>query len=107
MRPSPCSPGQDHARAGRRRSAAGQHLDVDETKLDDLLNRIDAVRELFAFEMSSSSPDVVLLGFDRDTRYSASGYQLNVAYAGGAITSANLGGAADGSDGSISVNGNA
>ena len=48
-----------------------------------------------------------MLGFDRDTRYSASGYQLNVAYAGGAITSANLGGAADGSDdGSISVNGN-
>ena len=83
-------------------------LDVDQTKLDDaLLNRIDAVRELFAFRMSSSSPDVVLLGFDRDTRYSASGYQLNVAYAGGAITSANLGGAADGSDdGSISVKGN-
>jgi flagellar hook-associated protein 2 len=83
-------------------------LDVDETKLDDaLLNRSHAVRELFAFEMSSSSPDVVLLGFDRDTRYSAAGYQLNVAYAGGAITSANLGGAADGSDdGSISVNGN-
>jgi flagellar hook-associated protein 2 len=83
-------------------------LYLDQTKLDDaLLNRIDAVRELFAFQMSSSSPDVVLLGFDRDTRYSASGYQLNVAYAGGAITSANLGGAADGSDdGSISVNGN-
>ncbi len=83
-------------------------LDIDETKLDDaLLNQADAVRELFAFQMSSSSPDVVLLGFDGDTRYSASGYQLNVAYSGGAITSANLGGAADGSDdGSISVDGN-
>ena len=39
--------------------------------------------------------------------YSASGYQLNVAYSGGAIISANIGGAADGSDdGSISVDGN-
>jgi flagellar hook-associated protein 2 len=83
-------------------------LDIDETRLDDaLLNQTDAVRELFAFEMSSSSPDVVLLGFDGDTRHSASGYQLNVAYSGGSITSANLGGAADGSDdGSISVDGN-
>jgi flagellar hook-associated protein 2 len=83
-------------------------LDVDETKLDDaLLNRADAVRELFAFRMSSSSPDVVLLGFGPDTGYSPSGYQLNVAYAGGALTSANLGGAADGSDdGSVSVEGN-
>jgi flagellar hook-associated protein 2 len=83
-------------------------LDVDETKLDDaLLNQTDAVRELFAFQMSSSSPDVVLLGFDGDTQHSASGYQLNVAYSGGAITSANLGGSADGSDdGSISVAGN-
>jgi flagellar hook-associated protein 2 len=83
-------------------------LDVDETKLDDaLLNRADAVRELFAFRMSSSSPDVVLLGFGPDTGYSQSGYPLNVAYGGGAVTSANLGGAADGSDdGSVSVEGN-
>ena len=44
-------------------------LDIDETKLDDaLLNQTDAVRELFAFQMSSSSPDVVLLGFDGDTQ---------------------------------------
>jgi flagellar hook-associated protein 2 len=83
-------------------------LEIDQTKLDDaLLNQTDAVRELFAFQMSSSSPDVVLLGFDGDTHYSASGYQLNVTYSGGAITSANLGGAADGSDdGSVSVDGN-
>jgi flagellar hook-associated protein 2 len=83
-------------------------LEIDETKLDDaLLNQTDAVRELFAFQMSSSSPDVVSLGFDGDTHYSASGYQLNAAYRGGAITSANLGGAADGSDdGSVSVDGN-
>jgi flagellar hook-associated protein 2 len=83
-------------------------LKIDETKLDDaLLNHPDAVRELFAFEMSSSSPDVVLLGFDANTGYSAAGYQLNVAYNGGAVTSANLGGAADGSDdGSVVVEGN-
>ncbi|HLT02212.1 MAG TPA: flagellar filament capping protein FliD [Geminicoccaceae bacterium] len=83
-------------------------LEIDEAKLDEaLLNRADAVRELFAFEMSSSSPNVTLLGFGADTRYSASGYQLNVAYSGGAITSANLGGAADGSDdGSVVVEGN-
>jgi flagellar hook-associated protein 2 len=83
-------------------------LEIDETKLDDaLLNQADAVRELFAFRMSGSSPDVVLLGFDADTSYSASGYQLNVAYSGGAITSANLGGAADGGDdGSVVVEGN-
>jgi flagellar hook-associated protein 2 len=83
-------------------------LKIDETKLDDaLLNQTDAVRELFAFEMSSSSPDVVLLGFAADTGYSAAGYQLNVAYSGGAVTSANLGGAADGSDdGSVVIEGN-
>lgn len=83
-------------------------LEIDEAKLDEaLLNQIDDVRELFAFEMSSSSPDVVLLGFSADTGYSASGYQLNVAYSGGAITSANLGGGPDGSDdGSVVVEGN-
>ena len=83
-------------------------LAIDESKLDDaLLNQADAVRGLFAFQMSSSSADVVLLGFDGDTRYSVSGYQLNVAYSAGAITSANLGGAADGSDdGSVAVKGN-
>ena len=83
-------------------------LEIDETKLDDaLLNQTEAVRALFAFGMSSSSPDVVLLGFEGGTSYSASGYQLNIAYSGGAVTSANLGGAADGSDdGSMVVEGN-
>jgi flagellar hook-associated protein 2 len=83
-------------------------LEIDEAKLDEaLLNRSGAVRELFAFEMSSSSPDVTLLGFSGDTLYSPSGYQLNVAYSGGVITSANIGGAPDGSDdGSVTVEGN-
>ncbi len=82
-------------------------LSIDETKLDDaLLNQTDAVRALFTFQMSSSSPDAVLAGFDGNTRFSAGGYTLNVAYAGGAIVSANINGAADGSDdGSVVVDG--
>ena len=82
-------------------------LAIDETKLDDaLLNQTDAVRGLFAFELSSSSADAVLVGFDGSTSFSANGYTLNVAYAGGAIVSANVDGPADGSDdGSVVVNG--
>jgi len=83
-------------------------LEIDETRLDDaLLNQSDAVRELFTFDLSSSSADVRLVGFDRNTSYREGGYTLNVAYAGGEITSANLGGPADGSDnGTVSVDGN-
>ena len=82
-------------------------LEIDETKLDEaLLNQTDAVRALFSFQMSSSSPDVVLAGFDGNTGFSAAGYTLNVAYAGGVIVSANINGAADGSnDGSVVVDG--
>jgi flagellar capping protein FliD len=48
----------------------------------------------------------VLVGFDGSTSFRADGYTLNVAYAGGAIVSANIGGPADGSDdGSVVVNG--
>jgi flagellar hook-associated protein 2 len=83
-------------------------LQIDEARLDEaLLNEADAVRELFAFGLSSSSPDVVLVGFDGNTSHSAGGYQLNVAYAGGAVVSANIGGPVDGSDdGSVAVDGN-
>jgi flagellar hook-associated protein 2 len=83
-------------------------LKIDQTRLDEaLLNDADAVRGLFVFGLSSSSSDVVLAGFDRNTSYSAGGYQLNVAWAGGSIVSANIGGPADGSDdGSVSVQGN-
>jgi flagellar hook-associated protein 2 len=83
-------------------------LVIDETRLDEaLLNEPDAVRGLFAFEMSSSSADVVLASFDGNVRHSATGYQLNVAMSGGVITSANLGGAADGSgNGTIEGKGN-
>lgn len=82
-------------------------LAIDETKLDEaLLNQADAVHELFAFGLSSSSSDVVLVGFDGNTSFNDTGYKLNVAYAGGEIVSANIGGLADGSDdGSVTVNG--
>lgn len=82
-------------------------LAIDETKLDEaLLNQADQVRELFAFDFSSSSSDVLLVGFNEQTGFSETGYALNVAYADGAIVSANIGGNADGSDdGSVSVDG--
>jgi flagellar hook-associated protein 2 len=82
-------------------------LAIDESKLDEaLLNQTAAVRSLFSFQMSSSSSDVVLAGFDGNTSYSASGYTLNVAYSGGQIVSANVNGPADGSDdGSVVVDG--
>ena len=82
-------------------------LAIDETKLDEsLLNQSDAVRDLFAFDMSSSSSDVLLIGFNEKTSYNSDGYTLNVAYSGGEIVSANINGAADGSDdGSVSVDG--
>ncbi|NJO38427.1 MAG: flagellar filament capping protein FliD [Rhizobiales bacterium] len=82
-------------------------LAIDETKLDEaLLNQPDAVRALFAFEFSSSSSDVLLVGFDDRTQHSDGGYTLNVAYADGAVVSANIGGNPDGSDdGSVQVDG--
>jgi flagellar hook-associated protein 2 len=85
----------------------GNTLNIDEATLDEaLLNQSDAVRTLFSFQMSSSSPNVALVGFDANTSYSGGGYTLNVAYSGGAIVSANIDGASDGSDdGSITVSG--
>ncbi|MDH3664255.1 MAG: flagellar filament capping protein FliD, partial [Alphaproteobacteria bacterium] len=82
-------------------------LTIDETKLDEaLLNQADAVRELFAFDFTSSSSDVLLVGFNDRTGYSETGYTLNVAYSGGAIVSANIDGNPDGSDdGSVTVEG--
>lgn len=80
-------------------------LAIDEAKLDEaLLNQADAVRELFAFDFSSSSSDVLLVGFNDRTSFAESGYTLNVAYANGEIVSANIGGSPDGSDdGSVSI----
>ena len=82
-------------------------LSIDETKLDEaLLSQTDAVRDLFAFDFSSSSNDVLLVSFSDETGFANGGYQLNVAYSGGSIVSANINGPADGSDdGSVSVDG--
>ena len=64
-------------------------LEIDNTKLDEsLLKNIADVRRLFAFDFSSSDPDVALLGFTKNTTYSASGYTLNIGAAGpGKLTS--------------------
>ena len=82
-------------------------LAIDESELDEaLLNQSDAVRELFTFDLSSSSSDVLLVGFSERTGYSEGGYTLNVAYANGEIASANIGGNPDGSDdGSVTIDG--
>ena len=82
-------------------------LVIDEARLDEsLLNQADDVKELFTFGLSSSSTDVVLVNFDGNTSFDQNGYTLNVAYAAGEIVSANINGAADGSDdGSVSING--
>lgn len=82
-------------------------LAIDESKLDEaLLTQPDAVRDLFAFDLSSSSSDVLLAGFSDRTSYAQDGYTLNVAYDNGAIVSANINGNADGSDdGSVQVSG--
>ncbi len=82
-------------------------LTIDESELDEaLLNQSDAVRELFTFDLSSSSSDVLLVGFNDRTSYSEGGYTLNIAYANGEIASANIGGNPDGSDdGSVTIDG--
>jgi len=82
-------------------------LVIDETKLDDaLLTQSDDVKELFSFGLSSSSSDVLLVGFNEQTNFDKDGYSLNVAYSDGQIVSANINGAADGTDdGSVTVDG--
>ena len=79
-------------------------LQLDQTALENALeNNPSAVQQFFGFSMASSDPRVTLLGFDANTSYSATGYTLNV----NPGTSANIGGAANGSDnGTVSVNGN-
>ncbi|MCH9050273.1 MAG: flagellar filament capping protein FliD [Proteobacteria bacterium] len=56
-------------------------LEIDHDKLDTvLLNNIEDVRRLFAFDFSSSDPRLVYLTSTGQTAYNASGYTLNVAY---------------------------
>ncbi len=54
-------------------------LVLNDTDLDAaLLNNADDVRKLFAFNFTSSDPNVSLLSFTGATAYDASGYTLNV-----------------------------
>jgi len=67
-------------------------LTIDDPTLDDaLLNNPNEVRRLLAFDFASSDPNVVLLAYDANTAYSASGYTLNIGSSGsGAETSASI-----------------
>jgi len=54
-------------------------LVIDDSTLDDaLINNIDDVRRLLAFDLTSSNPNVVLLGFSGATTFATSGYTLNI-----------------------------
>lgn len=54
-------------------------LVIDDATLDEaLLNNADDVRRLFAFDFSSSNPQVSLIDFSGSTSYSATGYNLNI-----------------------------
>jgi flagellar capping protein FliD len=54
-------------------------LEIDDTTLDSvLLNNIEDVRRMFAFDFTTTDPDVVLLGFSNNTSFSTSGYTLNI-----------------------------
>ncbi|MFO1188009.1 MAG: flagellar filament capping protein FliD [Alphaproteobacteria bacterium] len=54
-------------------------LEINSTKLDSvLLSNPEDVRRLFSFDFSSTDPNLVLLGWSSNTRYSATGYSLNI-----------------------------
>lgn len=58
-------------------------LTIDDTKMDStLLSNPDEVRRLFGFDLSSSDPRVVMLGFTGATSYSGTGYTLNIGTVG-------------------------
>src|SRR5579875_643649 len=82
-------------------------LQIDTSTLNQaLLNNLSDVQKLFAFNFSSSNPQVSLLGFTGSTTPSQSGYTLNLAYGSGSLTSANFNGASSGADnGSATVSG--
>jgi flagellar capping protein FliD len=54
-------------------------LEVDTSELDNkLLANIEDVRRLFAFDFTTSDPDVVLVGFSNRTTHATAGYTLNI-----------------------------
>ena len=71
-------------------------LEVDTTALDNaLVNDPDAVRRLFAFDFSTSDPQVALIDFTGETTVKSGGYSLDVTVANGVITSATIDGVAN------------
>jgi flagellar hook-associated protein 2 len=72
-------------------------LAIDETELNDaLLNNLDGVRDLFAFDATTSSSDITLVNFNRASQHNAGGdHSLYVETdAGGAVTYAEINGVA-------------
>ena len=60
-------------------------LSINETELDEnLLNNIDEIERLFAFDFSSSDPRVQLLSFTGATTYDSNGYTINIGNYGSA-----------------------
>lgn len=56
-------------------------LTINQNKLNEsLLNAPDDVRRLFAFDFSSSNPNLVLLGFNGNTAFNPDGFTINVAF---------------------------
>ena len=54
-------------------------LKIDTSVLDTkLLGNIEDVRRMFAFDFTSSDPDVVLVGFSNKTTHVSAGYTLNI-----------------------------
>ena len=71
-------------------------LQIDETVLDEkLVNDPDAVRRLFAFDFSTSDPQVALLDFTGETTVKSGGYSLDVTVTNGTITAATIDGVAN------------
>ncbi len=66
-------------------------LEIDDTVLDEaLINNADEVRNLLAFDFTSSSPDLLLLDFDGQSAYRSAGYTIDITFSGGAITDATV-----------------
>lgn len=66
-------------------------LEIDDTLLDEaLISNADEVRDLLAFDFTSSSPDLLLLNFDGQPAYRSAGYSIDVTFSGGAITAATV-----------------
>ncbi len=71
-------------------------LQIDETVLDEkLVNDPGAVRNLFAFDFSSSDSQVALLDFTGETTVKSGGYSLDVTVTNGVITAATIDGVAN------------